>query len=109
MKMRGGQEDSLGTTAQRFSGSYVNSKADTPPFYADVRGCKPSQQQRGDVGVIRRTGVCGALARTSLTEVGLMSEMFEGGLIVLLKLWIAFIWRALPRDDCLIWDIGNVG
>lgn len=37
-----------------------------------------------------------------------MSKVFDRGLIVLLKLWIAFIWRALPGDDCLIWDMGNV-
>lgn len=37
-----------------------------------------------------------------------MSKMLNGGLIVLLKLWIAFIWRALPGDDSLIWDRGNL-
>lgn len=37
-----------------------------------------------------------------------MSKMFDGGLIVLLKLGLAFIWRALPGDDSLTWDIGNL-
>lgn len=57
----------------------------------------------GDVEVTQRTGLCPAPG----TRAGLMSTMFDGGLIVLLKLWMAFIRRVLPGDDSLMWDIGN--
>lgn len=76
----------------------------------DACVCTPllSEQRRGDAEVSRRTDGYGALARPPLTKAGIMSKVFDGGLIVPLKLWIAFIWRALPGDDCLIWHTGNV-